>query len=698
MTRMTSRTTRALIVSILSAVLVATVTAQRTDGAAALLEAAKQKERIEGDLAGAIKLYQAIVERFEKSDRAAAATALLAMGEAYEKQGNVQASKAYERLVNEFVDQAAAVATARSRLAGAIRPSQALQNKRVELPGSWQYSAGPVSADGRYLPYIDDHYNLTIRDLANGHDRVLIRASGTFGSSGSPGTAVISRDGAQFAFSWCHRVGDGMSRVCELRVASVRAPSEARNLTGDAETSFHPLDWSRDGSEIAVEMRQSNTRRIGFVNARTGSVRPLKSVEWRVIDRAFISPDGLDLAFELQPAETSRARDVFVLSVDGSRELHVVDHVSNDLVVGWSPDGQQLLFASDRRGAMALWALPWANRKPRGEPQLVTSDLKGNSLGISRTGALFTQAWTSSLDVEVAGIDLATGRQTVPPSKVVPIGSSMNPAWSPDGSSLAYTTTKGDSRVIGIRSMATGTVRELTVSSFTSMQGLTWAPDAQSFFVSGADLRGRYGVYSIDVQSGAVAPIGTPIDRNDQLSYEGFFWSPDARLLYYHSQNGKIHQHNRGSGTSREVTRGPFGPISLSPDGRWIATSQRDEGATHASVVLVSTTDGEVRELLRLEPGHWINNVAMLWTPDGQGLLARKMLTADGTKSELWVVPINGTAPRKLDFDANRIASFAAGKMRLHPDGRQFAFVSGSTTPEVWTLEHFLPAATDVRK
>jgi hypothetical protein len=101
---------------------------------------------------------------------------------------------------------------------------------------------------------------------------------------------------------------------------------------------------------------------------------------------------------------------------------------------------------------------------------------------------------------------------------------------------------------------------------------------------------------------------------------------------------------------------------------------------------------------LRLEPGHWINNVAMLWTPDGQGLLARKMLTADGTKSELWVVPINGTAPRKLDFDANRIASFAPGKMRLHPDGRQFAFVSGSTTAEIWTLEHFLPAATEVRK
>src|SRR5688500_2462633 len=140
MTRMQSKVPRALAVGILSAVLMVTVTAQRPESAAALLESAKQKEQIEGDLPGAIKLYQAIVERFEKSDRAAAATALLRMAEAYEKQGNALARKAYERLVNEFTDQAAAVAIARSRLTGAGRPYPALQNKRLELPESWQYS------------------------------------------------------------------------------------------------------------------------------------------------------------------------------------------------------------------------------------------------------------------------------------------------------------------------------------------------------------------------------------------------------------------------------------------------------------------------------------------------------------------------------------------------------------------------------
>jgi hypothetical protein len=74
----------------------------------------------------------------------------------------------------------------------------------------------------------------------------------------------------------------------------------------------------------------------------------------------------------------------------------------------------------------------------------------------------------------------------------------------------------------------------------------------------------------------------------------------------------------------------------------------------------------------------------MPWTPDGRAVLVRKMLAAGGETSELWLVPIAGESPRKLDFDANRVVPCAPGKIRLHPDGLQIAFVAGEYRNEVW--------------
>jgi hypothetical protein len=84
--------------------------------------------------------------------------------------------------------------------------------------------------------------------------------------------------------------------------------------------------------------------------------------------------------------------------------------------------------------------------------------------------------------------------------------------------------------------------------------------------------------------------------------------------------------------------------------------------------------------------------VFISWTPDGRGVLVRKMLIEGGAQSELWLVPIDGAPPRKLDFDANQGPPYAQGEITLHPDGRQLAYDSGKWTGEVWVLENFLPA------
>ncbi len=555
--------------------------------------------------------------------------------------------------------------------------------RKVVTSEQWNYSAGPVSADGRYLPYIDKEYSLALQDLVDGTDRVLVRAAEA--GTGFPALAVVSRDGRQLAYSWCYAAGSEMTRVCELWALGLHDPQGSRRkLAGNTETFLTPLDWTPDGSSIVVTIGQAHTERIGLADATTGALSPLKSLGWRGTARAVASPDGQDIGLDGQIGDAENDRDVFVLAADGSRETAVVRHPARDLFVGWAPGGGHLLFASDRRGQMELWAQPWVNRRPQGEPRPLAPVPPGRLLGLSASGTLFTQEFVASRTIEMVALDLASGRRAEPPARLMSIGNYTSPAWSPDGSALAYATSRDGVRLVGIRDLDTGETRELDAEALAGMQGLTWSPDGRSLLVSAAR-DNHYGIYRLDAHDGSIEFL-VPIESSDQLSYEGFFWSPDGGRLYYHSQNGTIHARDEISGATREVVRGPFGPISVSPDGEWIATSRAGDAATPVALVLVSAATGQVRELLRLEVGEGINNVAMPWTPDGRAVLMRKMLAGGG--SELWMVPTDGARPRKLEFDAGRIAEAAWGKMRLHPDGRRLAYVTGWGRAEVWVLEN----------
>jgi outer membrane protein assembly factor BamD (BamD/ComL family) len=90
--------------------------AQKDEQAEVLMQAAHQKQLVEGQLEEAIQIYKRIVQE-HPGNRVVAAKALLEMGQCYEKLGNTEARKAYERLVRDYGDQNEAAAQARARLA-----------------------------------------------------------------------------------------------------------------------------------------------------------------------------------------------------------------------------------------------------------------------------------------------------------------------------------------------------------------------------------------------------------------------------------------------------------------------------------------------------------------------------------------------------------------------------------------------------
>jgi Tol biopolymer transport system component len=689
------RTTFGLIA--VTTLLAGVLAAQQTARPEVDLQAAIRAETVDGDLKGAIEQYRKLSTN---SDRTVAAQALLRMGQCYEKLGSAEARQAYERAVRDFADQVAVVATAQARLLAlnSVRPGAAY---RQVWTGPKVSKLGRVSPDGRYLSGVDwDTGDLALHDFATGSDRRLTN-KGTWDKSAEFAEgSVISRDGRQVAFGWFN----GVDRY-ELRVANLPASglAQPRRLFDSEDVNWiSPSDWSPDGRWIAVKLeRKDRSSQIGVVAVPAGTLRVLSSGPGD--SHVFFSPDGKFLAIARASADRPIPdTDVFLVAVDGSGETRAVVNPGPDTVMGWSPDGKMLLFASDRTGSSALWGIRVADGKPQGTPVLLRPGIPSDSLGVTASGALYIGLQIDSRDIHVASLDFNTGRLLAPPVHPLEtfVGSNAQPDWSPDGKYLAYTSVRsraGNNKVLAVRSMETGKTSELHVN-LQAFNWPRWAPDGRSFVSQGTDAQGRQGIFLIDAQTGAATPVVTKATGGHLLHPQ---WSPDGKRIYYVTNlpdTGEVAMIERtlDSGAERDVfrQRGLAGG-ELSPDGRYVAVWRVDAheatrpSSTPATAVLIPTAGGEPRELLRSTPPTEVFRIHLAWGPGGRSLLAQKN-TAGG--AQLWSIPIDGGERRKLELNFSN----AVG-MRVHPDGRQVAYVDGENKNEVMVLENFLPANTTVK-
>src|SRR5437762_579051 len=197
----TTRVGRFLVVTIVAGLLTVSVAiAQKDDQAEVLIQAAHQKQLVEGQLEQAIQLYKRIVQE-HSGNHTLAAKALLEMGQCYEKLGNTEARKAYERLLRDYGDQNEAAAQARTRLA-AISSKVASRSSEMVTRRVWAGpdvdALGSVSPDGRYLSYADPTTgDLALRDVVTGKMRHLTNNTE---SSGNAFFSTISPDGKQVAY------------------------------------------------------------------------------------------------------------------------------------------------------------------------------------------------------------------------------------------------------------------------------------------------------------------------------------------------------------------------------------------------------------------------------------------------------------------------------------------------------------------
>jgi Tol biopolymer transport system component len=667
-----------------------TMAQQTTAQAEKHLAAAQHKATVDGDLKGAIEMYQKIVAG-AGANRALAAQALLRMAECHQKLGDLEAQVIYERVVRDYADQKDAAVLARARLrAPAASAVARVKGDRSVWTGRDADGFGTVSADGRFLTFTDWAAGaaLTLRDLTTGTNHRLA-------AGGSTQYSAISKDGRHVAYQWMDAKARADARRYELRVARLHGTSisESRVLVDNDEMNgAAPFDWSPDGKWIAVSIgRRDGTRQIALVGAQDGSVRVLKSLDWKEPTKIFFSPDGRHIAYDLPVTDSSNEQHVYVMAIDGSREAAVAAHPSQNVILGWSLDAQHVLFASNRSGSFGLWSVPVEDGRARGAATLLKPDIAASwSLGLTTSGTMFVWKYASPVYVQASSIDLITGKLVSSPTTFQRfIGSRGRPDWSPDGKHLAYQSCNplgAGPCTLWIRSMETGQLRDIQLK-LGYFFFARWSPDGRELLTRGSDLRGRNnGLYRIDVQTGNVTLVVTPYPGNSMPQ-----WAADGKHVYYRRDSSLIERHLE-SGVEREALRLPAGAsrdIAVSPDGGNVAYIFPDgPGATDLFVMPLA--GGTAKSVLRVSaPERLIFRFD--WTADGRALAVVKERSDTGHR-QLWLVPVNGEKARRLEVDIDNW--LIEDGFRLDRAGKQIAFVAAAGQPglEIRALENFLPA------
>jgi len=687
-----------LTVTVLAGLLSASLAiGQRNDQAEVLLQAANHKQLVEGQLEEAIQLYKSILANYS-GNRAVAAKALLEMGQCYEKLGNTEARKAYERLLRDYGDQSEAATEARKRLAvlsgnGATRTSEMVTRRVWTGPGG--YVLGSVSPDGRYLSDVDwTTGDLALRDLVTGKTRRLTSEGLLLDE---PSFSVISPDGKEVAYNWFNKNGPP-----DLRVVRVdgSAPRVLYSVKGGL---AFPTDWSPDGKYIlALLYRESNPFQIAMISVVDGSVRVLKTLGSYSLKFRF-SADGRYIAYDFPPQQESDNRDIFLLTADGSREIPLVEHSADDLLLGWTPDGRHVLFASDRSGTMSAWMIRVADGKPQGSPELVKQDIgQVVPLGFTRSGAFYYGLEIGTSDVYTAEFDPATGRVLTQPQNATQrfVGSNSSPAWSPDGQFLAYISSRTPRlfghhpEVISIRSLKTGEERDLSPNLLFIWGPMRWSPDGRAILVPGKDRKGRHGLFLVDAQTAEVSPA--LLWEGSEISNPA--WFPDGkRLLYSRGESGTMAGatlvRDLQTGRETELFRAAPGvkvdDIALSPDGRQVALTLLEEETRSSVLKVLPVAGGEASELVRAKEPDVIVGDSLSWSSDSRYIVfGRTRATGQERKTQLLAISSRGGEPHALGLAMDSVRSLS-----FDPTGHHVAFAAsaGKNKIEVWVMENFLP-------
>jgi eukaryotic-like serine/threonine-protein kinase len=533
----------------------------------------------------------------------------------------------------------------------------------------------------------------------------------------------------------------GYRFVCPVEVVGDGAanPEEASASTSP-KTSGHPgKRLRRIAGVIAVAVFLVAFAALSLIHFRE---RPLVSapVQFQVYPpgsqpqlHAFaVSPDGRHLAFAATGSDgVARLwiRNLDSLEVRALSDSYPPSVVSPGIVPPffWSPDSRFIGFQS--RGKLAKIEIS-------GGPAQALCDVQGAVVGGSwnRDGvivfAVFTDNTRGLMQVSAAG-GVAFPLTTLDPSRKEV--AHVLPSFLPDGRHFLYlrSSTTSENSGVYVGSLNTKPEEQDSRRLIATTSGPVYVPSSDSdsgrvlFLRRGTLMAQPFDVHRLE-PSGEAVPIAEKV--GSVLDY-GLFSASGNGVLVYRSAVGQNYQltwlDRQGKLLGTVAEPGGYNSVALSPDGRRVAVSRtnpentpnwdvwlldvgrntstrltyeqvraRDPvwSADGSSVIFASVRAGEVNFSLKLASGAGderlllkssdSNKYATSSSRDGRFLLYT--VVNPKTKSDLWVLPLNGN-PKPIPFLRTE---FNESSGQFSPDGHWIAYTSDeSGDDEIYVRE-----------
>jgi tricorn protease len=405
-------------------------------------------------------------------------------------------------------------------------------------------------------------------------------------SGGHEGKPIFSPDGSQIAFTGDY---DGTRGVYVVAAAG----GEPRRLT------YHPADigvagWSPDGKQIVFASARAAFAN-GVVQLFTVPIEggPATQLPFPRASEASFSPDGARIAYvpniQWQRAwkryRGGQTKPIWIASLsDSSIQATIPRDNSNDFNPMWV--GDTVYFLSDRNGPVTLFAY---DVKSQGVKELVANDeLDIKSAGATSDAIVYEQFGSLHL------LDLQSGREHR--LNIRPVGdlAEIRPHFQkvePKQIQSAAISPTGARAVFGVRGeiltvpAENGDIRNLTNTTDVVERDPAWSPDGKSIAYL-SDESGEYALHVRD-QSGLgeirKINLGTP-----PTFYYSPVWSPDSKKIAYTDKRLNFWyvdvQKKATVRVDTDTYTDPAHPLQMawSPDSRWIAYTRQLQNHLHA--------------------------------------------------------------------------------------------------------------------
>lgn len=227
----------------------------------------------------------------------------------------------------------------------------------------------------------------------------------------------------------------------------------------------------------------------------------------------------------------------------------------------------------------------------------------------------------------------------------------ISPAWSPDGSRIAYVSFDQKKPIVVVQNLAQGTTR--VVANFRGNNSApAWSPDGR-FLAVALSKDGLTQIYRIPSTGGPAQRLtdSTGIDTNP-------FFSPDGQWIAFTSDRGgspQIYRMPAAGGPAQRLTfEGTYNVAPrYSPDGRHIAFVQREGGRFRIATLELST--GQVTVLTE---GNLDDSPS--FAPNGKMILYEAQV---GGRGHLAAVSGDGRVRQRLSSAAGDVQDPSWGPM-----------------------------------